>query len=173
MGERKGEKREERREKEVWITLQRAVTRCAVMCCGYFYIYIFMLFEGCDLPQCFSLLHVAVSSTSFTHTFSNTYTYTYIYTHIQIQKHLFIHLHLRVRVCVCFCVLVFVCVYVIVWVCCVGGSGGGGGWVGVVFVVPSAVSLSTAETEQLYQGKRMIGGIGHVLFSTYSLTENG
>ena len=25
-----------------------------------------MLFEGSDLPQCFSLLHVAVSSTSFT-----------------------------------------------------------------------------------------------------------
>ena len=51
-----------------------------------------------------------------------------------------------------------------------GGSGGGGdgGWVGVVFVVPSAVSLRTAETQQLHQVKRMIGGIGHVLFSTCS-----
>ena len=33
------------------------------------------------------------------------------------------------------------------------GGGGDGGCVGVVFVVPSAVSLRTAETEQLYQGK--------------------
>ena len=70
---------------------------------------------------------------------------------------------------------VFVFVYVIVWVCCVcvGGSGGGGdgGWVGVVFVVPSAVSLRTAETEQFYQGKRMIGGIGNMLFSAYSQTS--
>ena len=43
-----------------------------------------------------------------------------------------------------------------------------GGWVGVVFVVPSAVSFTTA-----YEGKRMIGGIGHVLLSTYSQTDNG
>ena len=32
----------------------------------------------------------------------------------------------------------------------------------------SAVSLTTA-----YEGKRMIGGIGHVLLSTYSQTDNG
>ena len=32
------------------------------------------------------------------------------------------------------------------------------------------VSLRTAETEQLYQGKRMIGGIGDMLFSIYSHT---
>ena len=71
----------------------------------------------------------------------------------------------------CFFVLVFVFVYVIVWVCCVcvgereeGGSGGGGGdggWVGVVFVVPSAVSHRTAETEKLYQQKtRCVLGFG-------------
>ena len=81
-------------------------------------------------------------------------------------------------VCVCLCVGVCVCDRV--GVLCVlegeeGGCGGGGdgGWVGVVFVVPSAVSLTTAETEQVYQGKRMIGGIGHVLLSTYSQTVNG
>ena len=34
------------------------------------------------------------------------------------------------------------------------------------------VSLRTAETEQLYQGKRLIRGIGHAFFSTYSQTEN-
>ena len=43
---------------------------------------------------------------------------------------------------------------------------------GVVVVVMvggcSAVSLTTA-----YEGKRMIGGIGHVLLSTYSQTDNG
>ena len=40
----------------------------------------------------------------------------------------------------------------------------------VVMVVGgcSAVSLTTA-----YEGKRMIGGIGHVLLSTYSQTDNG
>ena len=53
------------------------------------------------------------------------------------------------------------------------GGAGDGGWVGVVFVVPSAVSLTTAEIEQRYEGKRMIGGIGHVLLSTYSQTDNG
>ena len=59
-----------------------------------------------------------------------------------------------VFVCVCLCVGVCVCDRV--GVLCVlegeeGGSGGGGdgGRVGVVFVVPSAVSLRTAETEQL------------------------
>ena len=57
------------------------------------------------------------------------------------------------RVCLC----VGVCVCDRVGVLCVlegeeGGSGGGGGdggWVGVVFFVPSAVSLRIAETEQL------------------------
>ena len=34
------------------------------------------------------------------------------------------------------------------------------------------VSLRKAETEQLYRVKRMIRGIGHALFSTYSQTEN-
>ena len=34
-------------------------------------------------------------------------------------------------------------------------------------LIPSAVSLRIAETEQLYQAKRMIGGIGNVLLSTY------
>ena len=39
--------------------------------------------------------------------------------------------------------------------------------------VPSAVSLRITETEQLYQVKRMIGGIGNVLCSTFSQTQNG
>ena len=40
-------------------------------------------------------------------------------------------------------------------------------------LIPSAVSLRIAETEQLYQAKRMIGGIGSVLLSTCSQTVNG
>ena len=62
-----------------------------------------MLFEGCDLAQCFSLLHVAVSSTSFTYTFSKTYTYTYTYTYT--------------CACVYACACVFLCVGVCVCVC--------------------------------------------------------
>ena len=40
-------------------------------------------------------------------------------------------------------------------------------------LIPSAVSLSIAETEQPYQAKRMIGGIGNVLLSTYCRALNG
>ena len=40
-------------------------------------------------------------------------------------------------------------------------------------LIPSAVSLRIAETEQLYQAQRMFRGIGNVLLSTYSQTENG
>ena len=40
-------------------------------------------------------------------------------------------------------------------------------------LIPSAVSLRNAETEQLYQAQRMFGGIDTVLLSTYSQTENG
>ena len=35
-------------------------------------------------------------------------------------------------------------------------------------LIPSAVFLKIAETEQHYQAKRMIGGIGNILFSTDS-----
>ena len=37
--------------------------------------------------------------------------------------------------------------------------------------ISQPVSLRTAETEQLYQGRRMIGGFGDMLFSIYSHTE--
>ena len=37
-------------------------------------------------------------------------------------------------------------------------------------LIPSAVHLKIAETEQLYQGTRMIAGIGDMLFSIYSQT---
>ena len=52
----------------------------------------------------------------------------------------------------------------------VSGGGGDGGWVGVVFVVPSAVSLRITGARELCQVNRMIGGLENVLFSTYSQT---
>ena len=39
-------------------------------------------------------------------------------------------------------------------------------------LIPSAMSLRIAETEQLYQAQRMIGGIGNVLLSIFTQTEN-
>ena len=44
-----------------------------------------------------------------------------------------------------------------------------GGWVGGI---PSAVSTRINGAQQLHQVKRMIGGLGNMLFSTYSQTEN-
>ena len=38
------------------------------------------------------------------------------------------------------------------------------------WLIPSAVSLRSAGVEQLDQEKRMIGGIGNMLFSIYSQT---
>ena len=60
--------------------------------------------------------------------------------------------------------------------CCCGarGCGGGGGGRGRMRrgetnrTIWAKVSLKIAETEKLYQVKRMIGGIGNMLFSTYS-----
>ena len=70
---------------------------------------------------------------------------------------------LSLCLCLCLCVL---CI-----VCCSGGRGGGGGGGGgrgeekeretnrtIRWLIPSAVSLRTAEDEQLHQVKRMIGG---------------
>ena len=75
---------------------------CAVLSCAVDN-YIYMLFEGHDLPQRFSLLHVAVSSTSFTFTFSNTSTYTYTYTYTCTYT--------CACVCACACALVCLCVW--------------------------------------------------------------
>ena len=89
---------------------------------------------------------------------------------------------------VCLCVCVAFCVLVCV-VCCRGargcGCGGGGGRGGggggreekgeTNRTIWAKVSLKIAETEQLCHGKRMIGGIGDMLFflnlfSIYSQT---
>ena len=39
-------------------------------------------------------------------------------------------------------------------------------------LIPARASLKIAQTEQLYQVKRMIGGIADMLFSIFSQTEN-
>ena len=97
------ERREQRREKREG-GVDYAATCCHALCC-----------------QSFLMLHVAVSSTSFTHTFSNPYTYT----------------------CVCACACAFVCVRLVcvslcwclclcMWSCgcvvCVEGRGGREWW---------------------------------------------
>ena len=47
-----------------------AATCCHALCCPVLYTFfiLHLLFEGCDFPQCFFLLHVADSRTSFTYT---------------------------------------------------------------------------------------------------------
>ena len=62
---------------------------------------------------------------------------------------------------------------------CGCGGGGGRGERGrrgdtnrtIWKLIPAKVFLKIAETEQLYQVKRMIGGIGNMSFSIYSQTE--
>ena len=79
----------------------------------------------------------------------------------------------------CVCVLLLYVVVVVVCCCCcvgvvcvlcVGGGGGRDTNRTIWLLVPSEVSLRRAETEQLYQARQLIRGIGHVLFSTYSQT---
>ena len=100
-------------------------------------------------------------------------------THGRIASSLCLSVSLSLCLCLCVCVTVSVCC-VLCFVCCCGGRGGGGRerrrtgetnrtiWL----LIPAKVSLKRAETEQLYQVKRMIGGIGDMLFSICSQTEN-
>ena len=116
--------------------------------------------------------------------------------HIDIDIDIFIDIFMRmyifknmcVYLCVFVCVFMFVIVFVIVCVCdcvvcvCVGGGGrgrGGGGWVGgwvlclsFARLILIAVALKITGAQQLHQVKRMIGGLGNMLLSVYSQTEN-
>ena len=83
-------------------------------------------------------------------------------------------------VCLCVCVFVLVFVFVIVYVCCVCWRERREGVVVVVMVGGWVLCLSfppQCPSGQLklnsFQVERMIGGIGHVLFSICSQTENG
>ena len=66
-------------------------------------------------------------------------------------------------------------VVVVVFCGCCGGGGRGREETNrtVSQLLPSAVSLRIAETEQLYLAQRMVGGIGKVLLSIFTQTENG
>ena len=104
--------------------------------------------------------------------------------HVHLHIHVQVHVHVRVRVRVRVFVFVFVlaccccCHCGLFWLfACCGCCGGGGRGREetnrtMSQLIPSAVSLRIAETEQLYQAQRMIGGIGNVLLSTYSQAEN-
>ena len=88
---------------------------------------------------------------------------------------LFLSLCLCVSLCVSVCCVLCVCVVVVVVVVMVVEEGGReekGRKRTMWLLIPAKVSLNIAQTEQLYQVKRMIGGIGDMLFSIHSQTEN-
>ena len=132
------------------------VLSCAVLCCA-----VNSIFYIC-CSKLVTIHNVFLAACSCFKHFINRYKYINIY--IDIYTCMYIYM------CVCWCA--FVCAYGVVCVClCVGVRVCDrvgvlcvcwrerregvvvvvmvGGWVGVVFVVPSAVSLRTAETEQL------------------------
>ena len=150
------------------------VLSCAVLSCAVNTNFLYLLFEAWDLPQCF-----LAACSCFKH-FINRYKYINIYIDVYTCMYKNMCVCVSVCVCDCLCVSLRVCLCVVcvcdrVGVLCVlkgeeGGCGGGGdgGWVVVVLVVPSAVSLRTAETEQLYQGKRIIGNRARVVLDLFS-----
>ena len=88
----------------------------------------------------------------------------HVHAHVQLQ----VHVRVRVRV------RVFVFVFVLACCCCCRC----GLWWRrertkrtMSQLIPLAVSLRIAETEQPHQAQRMIGGIGIVLLLTFSQTE--
>ena len=112
-------------------------------------------------------------------TFSYTYTYTHKYIYMYMYMYMYMYVFMYRYMCVCVSLSLFLrAVPDAVAGCC-------GCKCDVVVVeeerreetnrtmsqlIPSAVSLRIAETEQLYQAQRMIGGICNVLLTTYSQT---
>ena len=88
---------------------------------------------------------------------------------------MYIFIYMYRYMCVCVCLSSSLCLRAVA--VAVAGCGGGERREEtnqtMSQLIPSAVSLRIAETEQLYQAQRMIGGFGNVLLSTYSQTENG
>ena len=70
--------------------------------------------------------------------------------HLHLHLHLLLHLHLHLHRYMCVCVSFSLSLRAV-----------------------AVVSLRIAEIDQLYQAQRMFGGIGIVLLSTFSQTENG
>ena len=76
--------------------------------------------------------------------------------------------------CLCLCVSVSVCCVLCVVVVEEGGERRRGETIRTIWLlIPARASLRIAETKQLYQAHRMIGGIGNVLFSICSQIKNG
>ena len=169
--DRRVREREERREEKREGGVDYAATCCHALCCPvlwiYLNIYTYLLFEGCDLLQCF-----LATCSCFKH-FININIYIYINIYIDIYTCMCIYMRVCVCVCVyvcgclcvCLCVCVSVLVYVFVTVCCVWCVAL---WCGVVSCgvlcvlvcvgvcvsarsTLSAVSLKISEIEQLYQ----------------------
>ena len=112
----------------------------------------------------------------------NIYTCAYTYIFIHVHIHIFVYTCIDMYKCVCVSLSLFLRAVAVAAAgccgCCVVVEKGGGGEREetnrtMSQLTSSAVSLRIAETEQLYQAQRMIGGIGNVLLSTYSQTENG
>ena len=80
---------------------------------------------------------------------------------------------MHVRVCVCVSFFLLLRVIAVAVAGCGGGGRGGRRQTETVTTDSFAVSLRIAETEQLHQAQRKFGGIGNVLLSTFSQTENG
>ena len=79
--------------------------------------------------------------------------------HTRTLSHTYMYMYMDV--CVCVCALRFRYTWVF------------GGESQIEPSCGSAVYLRRAGVEQLYQAQRKFGGIGNVLLSTYSQTENG
>ena len=152
----------------------------AVLSCAVENIY------ACDLPQWF---HVFFASRSC-------FKHKYIYIHIHIYIHMYINIYTCMYIYTCLCVCVCVCVwegeeegwcgvvggwvgeYVLVCVLCLCLCVGVCAFVLVAVCVVCADSLRSVPqdkngAQQLHQVKRMIGGLGNVLFTICSQTLNG
>ena len=109
---------------------------------------------------------------AYTYTFTFTYTYTYTYTYTCTCT----CTCTCTGTCACACACLFLCYYVLLLLplrVVVEEGEEGGHKPKQSQLIPSAVILRIAETEQLYQAQRMFGGIGNVMLSTYSQTGNG
>ena len=98
------------------------------------------------------------------------HTHTYIHVHVHIHIHVQVHVRVRVRVFVFVLACCCCCRCGLLWLMWWRRKRGAETNRTMSQLIPSAVSLRIAETDQLYQAKRMIGGIGNVLLSSYSQT---
>ena len=119
---------------------------------------------------------------AFTYVFNQIHIHLHLQLQLHLHLHIFMHMYMYMCVCVCVCVCVRVrvcgacacacaclflcyCVLLLLPLRVVEEGEEGGDKPKQLQLIPSAVSLRIAETEQLYQAQRMFGGIGNVLLS--------